>query len=352
MPSELGIPAEFRAALDNLVLWGRARLSPRLMGSIVRVWEDPKGREGMARLCKLLVETAKERVERIDQVNSPELVAMVTEHLAVQSGLKTFLPPPYSELLPDRELTFFSFVTYFGLLSTGGSSEVHDQLFRSTLRAICSLIGGPIIELEFERRAAKHVGYHAAMLLVLMQIRRQVGTADPSWEQAEAECVEAIRKSARRMTPDVMRPELPGQIALTLDTRWGKLGDRELITRALEGKLDIAPRAIRDALVKQGAAESHTRKIEVLFDRSEEPQEGEEGITGWEDILRSPDWGPEEETRWKEILSALRTNLPTRRLLQAALEGAETQAEIADRWGVDPRTVRNWLAGLKDMLDK
>ncbi len=207
------------------------------------------------------------------------------------------------------------------------------------------------------------MGYHAGMLLLLMQIFRRMGSETPDLAQEAEHRVDQLRGSTFRSTPVEMREELTGQIPLTLDSRWGHLDGLEVIARSLEGELNIAPQAIRDGLMKQKVREDERRTMEIHFSsltrqtRSTEEKEGEEIPYDPKDPRqghdpKDPKGGPQDKAHWRGLLKRMRNHPRPQRLLDAVLEGDKTQREIAERYGVTDRTVRSWITEAKQLLEE
>jgi len=285
------------------------------------------------------------------QVPSHTLVAIAEAYVALQTSIHTFLPSRFDDLdLALRRSLYISALVIDGL----EEAEKGDPppLLRTHCTTLIFMAGShPHLDAELARREREHVGFHAGKLLLLMAGFRRMGRiAESAFAPDAVHAVETLRKAAWRMTPGEKRDELTGGIPLTLHDRWGSLDPFDALARSLDGELDIAPRAIRDALVKQASREDRTREIEVIF--QERPgAEDEKGPRSWEDVLPSKELGPDAEARFRELLGRVKNDLRLRRLVEAALEGAETHQQLADRWGVDPRTVRNWLKELKKQLE-
>jgi hypothetical protein len=265
------------------------------------------------------------------------------------------------EALPDP-VTFFDALFWplrFSPLPVDASRE--RAIVEGAVRLASLAINGPPAEAEAERRLRQHVGGEAGWYLLLTKMERQLGPkADFAELHEEHErALDALAARSWRMTDKVRkiiretlphdadarrahieaRQEVVGQIPITLDGRWGALDGDDVLARALDGELKIAPRAIPDALLDQLRAHQRRKKHEEPLSMAEE----EVGLIRVRVV--------EEEThRVKNGLDRLSDQRLLGRFQEAHPEckdGIELLLsespvqELARENGVTPRTVRN-----------
>ena len=161
----------------------------------------------------------------------------------------------------------------------------------------------------------------------------------------QTEAIEAIRKAAWRRTPKELQPELTGQIAITLDNKWGHLDPLEGWARSLDGELNILPRAVRNDVVDQARRDRRQNLVIEFRDQTGPDDDG--------DGSGNPSLSKEQEdrVRLRELIDLISANSKLRALALAALESdSGLQREIATVLGVDERTVRNRMARFRRQL--
>ncbi len=346
-----GRPSWFTLALDRPSPWAEIRIDPAgaraWVAGVAELWLPPGPAPELVRLWEQFIACQARMREDLDrmewsEVSAWDLVAWVEAAVSVQLGILRFLPPEVADLDPNVRRWLFVQALILKGLETAASGELAHPLLPA-LRAAASYMGGDAADAKIGRRGAGHVGFLAGMLCLLMAALRQ-GALGSALAGDQERAVEALKKSVWRRVPAEQHPEVLGQIQLTLEERWGQLDPLETLARALQGELNIAPRAIQDDLLDQLRGEVRREQVEVQFKERTEMEDG------GEDMVPSPEWGPEEERRWRECLSLVEHDARFRRLLLAAMEGAETEKEIAERLRVTDRTVRNWITLLKERL--
>ncbi len=305
--------------------------------------------------------------EYVTKASDYELVNILFHSVEIRVAIETFLPrtlpiePP--EAAPHVRL--WSYVQAWALSCCASLVENPKAPLEETFAPIYLiakfLAAGPLAEAEIRRRGVRHVGYHAAMLLLIAVVLDEGCTDKALLDQDAEQALKVLERAARGVRPGiplekeewraelgrVLPEEIRGQIFETLTHKYPGLDTRELLARSLKGELDIAPRAIRDDLAKSVARER--REIPILI-RERPAGEDAESPRSWEDALPSREFNPEEAACFQALLTRLRDDPRCRRLLQA-MQGAETQKEIAARLGVEERTVRNWRAKLRELLE-
>jgi hypothetical protein len=195
---------------------------------------------------------------------------------------------------------------------------------------------------EILRRGEEHKPGFAAALFHWRMAAAGEGKAGSALE-AIGDCATAyLRRAVRLMFSPSSHwrreehPDLLGQIPLTLSNRCREDAFMALAS-AIEGKLDIMPRAIRDDLVRQMKQEwqrqSQREKLEIIFQERPQRRAGDQLLV--EAALR------ETLRRYPEDCE----------LIEAYLE-VDTQKEAAARLGITDRTVRNRLTRLQDHLNR
>lgn len=280
------------------------------------------------------------------EVSSWQLLEWLDAAIGVHLGVEAFLPPRLDRLpLPVRR---FLYVHVF--LFAAGARLAENR----AIRPIWYAAAAPFLTEEFERRAQQHMGAEAGVLLLIMgALRLTPANQSGLLERDATATVDRLTKIVGKMrVPPQDRPEIPGQIPITLGGRWGQLDPIESLARALEGELDIAPRAVRDDLVEQAikalTGEKKRARFEVLFREHGEDQDIAEAEVTEKDVVPR-----EEERRLLErlhIQERLRASPRMTRLVAAFLEEPGRQAELARRLEVTDRTLRSWMKELERIL--
>jgi hypothetical protein len=201
----------------------------------------------------------------------------------------------------------------------------------------------PHLVREFEQRGKDHIGYAAALL----ELSRRAEHLSPIFGEVGEETIRRLtggrgelrshleRKGLNAAQISDLLDGLAGQAALTVERRWGLVEPLELLGRALEGGLNIAPRAIRDDVTEAARPHSRQRRFEVSFERRSSGSPGPEGTDPCDVAMR-----PDAEAEYRELLTEIEKNPE---LLGFVLEAAsaDTQIETAKKLGVTDRTVRN-----------
>lgn len=312
-------------------------IPPRQIQAILQSLREPTGLAALNTLWSIIKkchDVAGVIIKRTDwgKVPALELIQILENSLAVSIVESTSVPnqPP----LVQRWLY------YNGLMNKGVHLKAKDKISPPVLLLFRAEYFNQALEYasaEIVRRSRKHVGFHAAKLLWLMAYSVR--------DQKDADsALLSLRKAAWGQIPARLRAaavhDLSQQIPVTLHNKWGSLEPRQVLARSLEGKLNIAPRAIRDAFVKDARREKKRQEFEVLFD----PQE-----LSHVEIQFSTE-NPENIISSNELYEMLRSDVTARRILVSRLDGVKTQAEIAKEWGVTTRTIKNWLSNAKTKL--
>jgi hypothetical protein len=288
----------------------------------------------------------------------------------------TWPTPLLDEEIP-RKLRFFFFLNT--MLLHGHQLRGADD---DPLHLACFVDAAYLpVRLEIERRARGHVGYLAAQTILLLRARKVGGGS--IGEQFLSDCVRHLGRLALATRPPVPRwaldeireerghqdlddrpsllDEVDQAVVETLGRpAWMNLqghGVEGIMRKVLAGRLDIAPRSVRDAVVKTARRARRIKKREIL-DLEFVDRESARLAQGRGRPLHDERPGllvlpadPESELVAGVDGRALRARLSNdpryQKLCAALAAGAETQTEIAKHLGVTDRTVRNWIHGLR-----
>jgi hypothetical protein len=343
------------------------RLSTGDVATIVSLWEDAESRAGMTWPTELVTTRAAEILRALPHTTAWELLSLAFDRQLVARGLTAFLPAGFE--LPDRSRRLLYFqallVVAMASMSRQGPTKENGVLV-DVVRGAAALFGSAAIDAETGRRCEAHVGSAAGLLLAVMGLKRAVPEeALPSDESTQVvAALEGLRKAVRRIDrPRVLKgvvragdweeanADIRAQILLTLEARWGQLHPLDALALGLDGRLDIAPRAVYDDLIDRGRQSAVREKFEVLFWEREPtvPVSGPEDprADSWEPSATA--WQPDEEAAMDELLARLSGNPAVVRYLLAAFNG-EAQIEVAARLKVSDRTVRNLHKRFRELL--
>ncbi len=185
-------------------------------------------------------------------LSSHSLVSIMHTSLQVRQTLAQFLPEPYRrEVSADEHLL----LCMLGLLA----EEQREVIAHHILLFIIMV---PYVQAELVRRAHTHVGFPAALLVLLHQLE---ASADVAWQPSAAGDAMAtvalhrlmkstvrssISRAAGRAPEQELRDNLPGEIWQTVIRRFGQRDALDVLARAFDGQLNIAPRAIVDDVIE------------------------------------------------------------------------------------------------------
>jgi hypothetical protein len=173
------------------------------------------------------------------------VVRMFGWSVATDLAMREMVPV---EAGPDRlarALVFFETQLRIGLLVELQHGKV-DAAMEMPLSYLAGFVAGPPAWAEIVRRGRHHEPGVAAAFLRLCQELRADGLIGPD-HATERWAVDRLHRGARAyITTSEARADCFGQIPLTVQARWGAFDPLQAITDALEGGLDIAPKAIAD----------------------------------------------------------------------------------------------------------
>lgn len=304
-------PFWFRPAPYRDLRWTKAETEPAL-AAIMTLWSLADTRPVMDSLYGLFQRARSIRAERVASMDwsdfdSWALVMTVDAGVAVDQAIDEFLPPIWAEVL-DRPVRHTIFMAALLVRAVGALLDDPDEPFRDSrliwpsdppqvrvclpaLRAEFALLARPHAKTELLRRGADRDGFPAAVILDMMRhsddaLRGRLFTmadVDDAVARLRDTASKRLPRAAWGGFPEKTRQDreqiLAGQIPLTLtrDPLFRDIANPlEGLARALEGELDIAPRAIAYDLFDIARRAQHKTKDLVIEFRDEIPDQAAE----------------------------------------------------------------------------
>jgi hypothetical protein len=158
-----------------------------------------------------------------------------------------------------------------------------------------------------------------------------------------------VRQSEEPLPPlqprEVFRTIVDGQLVETISDEHKAVNSAEATVLAMDGRLNIIPRATANDLKDQYKHRRIIEKFEISFaEKSEEGQPFRE-LAETQPEMKSAD--DAERRAPQAILADLLADPRFQKLLAATETGATTQLEMARHWEVSERTIRNWVKALE-----
>lgn len=309
-------------------------------------------------------------------VPSADLVVLLESGWYVQVGVTWLLPTPKAVGDLDRLSWFYETLLRKGCMDYRSDKTLKHPLQLAVNCAMAQLVGNYAWR-EVLRRGEQHKpGFAAALLLWCMTMARQ-GIGGRAREQTADNAATFLKNvTLKRSLPRVqeIRENVDSQVVETLTRRWGDIDtfdlDKlaacaaspsetwgnldvfEVLSRALDGKLNIAPRAIADDL------QDHFKRVRRYVpvggdgspvDSDEEDQEPRRQQPPMGSNANT--WTPLDDAISREHLEAIQADPKLTQLVKAAVENPDaTQEALAEALGVTDRTIRNWVTQLKATL--
>jgi hypothetical protein len=264
---------QLAAALDEANAWARGRLTGRQAAALVRDFHRCGGETSWA-----VAEVAQPRVTRelasVDwsTVAGARLVALVEARFALARGRDEFLPARHAPTAAEGRWLLY----LHGLWRAAERRKLAPHA--PVLAAIVHALAGPFAWAEVERRLDAHVGTDAATWVLLAGWPAAYGDPAPcDAEVASALGGRLVRAARRHVRPSLRReatpPDVRSAAAQTLLSRLGNVHPLEAVARALDGDLDVLPRAIGNELTRhltdglpESRKPSRQRERRIVFD--------------------------------------------------------------------------------------
>jgi hypothetical protein len=333
----------WRALRKNLLAWPvvwRTIWETRLAE-----WARPEMRAALAGLRADLgrkIERLQGEAQSQDysRLSARDLVTWLEGALWVDHMARTLVPRDIVRRFPDSEIPLvMETLLRASLLLCSDGEQIDPQGL--ALRAAAAYLRGARVWAEIQRRGANYKpGFHAALFAWFVRAEQEARAGEHLERVGEISLEYLTRRARRRVTRE--GDDVPSQIFLTIQNRLGKQDPLSALVDALDGRYDVIPRAVRDDLAGAGrpAKRKGQHEVEIVFLEEEE------------EYLESPEAPPDMNAAGREELAALRAlageDYQVARLVISAMEGDETQAQIAERWGVTTRQVRYMIAHLKE----
>jgi hypothetical protein len=344
--------------VDSYHWWVAKRLTAERAAYLLQSWMDPETAPLIRSVYVILytefdqikVDLTARTSDEWASLESADLVRLALTALCVREGIEMCLPPDF-DFTNDPWLRRF---LYWCLVLGHAQAAAADDPLELVAGAMQYELLDPYVRAEITRRGVQHpAGMHAWMLANALR-------TEPAGPAVERE-LEHLRKLAwrpmkRRDVLSVAKQYLPtGQpednrslsrdvtdtltsnIVFELDRRAGARHLIDVITRALDGKLNILPRAVYDTTLKWAASELRdTRRKDANADPDlyEVPDQ---------QVLEGKEWAPDQHLVHDEQLTRLQNVHP--RLPELAREDRSDRprhkatGEIADQLGVTPQRV-------------
>ena len=188
-------------------------------------------------------------------VAGARLIVLVEHYVGLVRARDHFLPHNADKMAPSERQGLY--LHYLWLQAEHAGHDPHDLV----LRAVLHLVAGPLaLEEVCQRFDAKkgHVGVYAAVFCLLARWEKVHGIEVGDDEVDSA--IRRLRKLAWRRLPatitesetlDGLGDDLTFAVTETLLSRFGNEHPLEVMARALDGDLNITPRAIADHVHKR-----------------------------------------------------------------------------------------------------
>jgi hypothetical protein len=263
---------------------------------IVELWDHPETKPVMQSIWHGLSSFQRRLTDELAKwdwrnESSHQLLELAVAHGSLQDGLTSFLPKQYQNLFPVDVLQFL----FAHQLLAVGESWLHDhpedqvtapsvldalpesmrllsREDRSALplkRAIVTWMAAPFVGEEIGRRSKGHVGFSAAALVFVhdlfglkladqfipdREVENIVSSAidtlrASSWRQAKDRTGQALKCTSGDEHAAILNEHLSGAAWETVTKKWGHLKGLDVLARALDGELNVAPRAIVDDIM-------------------------------------------------------------------------------------------------------
>lgn len=353
-------PGWFKRDVTRPSFWAYVRLDAEWIATVRQRLSDPEFQPTCEWLLNALRDQEAKTLDRFKRQDwaapsSWQLVALFESHLAVQIGLDECLPSGADVIPEERWLLYVLSWAFNGMMQVDDADDEATTVGRILGPATMALSAyhvGPFVQEEMRRRGVRHVGIHAAVLLLQRASFRQKLRVEQLLDPVDP--IEALRGSVwkrslgalRRLCRDLdlrdRQQEVAGQIVETVVDRWRHVPILDLLARALDGELNVAPAAIVSDLMDRA-------RKEMRRDRTEAPS-AEAGV----DERSREDEAPDFEASYRGLLQQLEGDSRLRDLVLAALSAGDTdpptQREIGEVLGVGDRQVRNLIRMLKRKL--
>jgi hypothetical protein len=350
-----GIPPD---VVDSYHWWVAKRLTAEHAAHLLQSWMDP-GTAPLVRSVYVIFCTEFDQIKADLTATTPshwaalesaDVVRLALTALCVREGIKTCLPPDF-EFIDDPWLRRF---LYWCLVLGHAQVAAADDPLELIAGAMQYELVDPYVRAEIKRRGVQHPAGMRAWLLANALRTQPAGPAVErelehlrklAWRPMKRRDVVSVAKQYlptrqpkdnRSLTRDVA-DTLTSNIVFELDRWEGARHLIDVITRALDGKLDILPRAVYDTTLKWAASELQgTRRKDANADPDlhEAPDQ---------QVLESKEWAPDQHVLHDEQLRRLNDVHP--RLTELAREDRSDRprhkatGEIADQLGVTPQRV-------------
>jgi hypothetical protein len=326
------------------------------LAAIQRDYADPRGaayfRNYLTALdCFAEQHEATLAAQDWTRFSSHSLVSWMHTILQVQHARALFLPKPYRHEIPGAEQLTLCMLALL---------PECQQSVKPACAVLSHIVAAPYVQREVVRRAAKCVGFPAALLVLVHKLEADAST-EPAWQSSysmsDAVLTAALnrlckttRRSAQRRAGKVLhegrtpepelRENLPGEIWQTIIKRWGEREPLDLLARALDRKLEIVPRAVADQIMK------HLAEVCPIATTKEDrlPDEGGGEPVGWCHAMEEHHLAAFLRT-YPEHKDGIELWLSRKPLAELAKERGITVQTIINRKNRAQRQLEVWAAG-------
>jgi hypothetical protein len=222
---------------------------------------------------------------------------------------------------------------------------------------------------EIKKRGSSQVGFPAGTYLLLSELDQRsgsLGLLDPAITNSLNEFVQKLPRlgttaqiigkrefnyESREMTRHSINGEIKSKAAETLASRWNDDGF-SLLCDAIDGRLNIAPRAVSDDLTND--LDRSRRREEIFVELRESDSDDaprEESLQKVHEKKAAEEWcqSVQGTSRLSRLKEWAKNDPRFTRYIELRLQGFKKK-EIARMLGVSPRTLSNWDKKMREAL--
>ena len=316
------------------------------------------------------------------QVTTDELILLLTGWLEAEAGRVTLaqlagVDPHVQEQWANR--FYLETLIRLGELSKPPEASLGERL-SIPLGLSAALAPKTWLATELARRADSHKpGAAAALIRIRTAIERAEGVGDSNLNHRVelGELNRAVDDASRYLRPGLRRwmrifgcsdgavtaglLDADGEQFLVVERKWGNLDPLQVLSACLDGRLDIASRAVAESLSRRAKREAKRVEHEIVFDfHSEEPREDDAYSAHDDSVLRRVRESLQlthrrhvEDEDLKRAFTAIEKNEnlnPRLRHYVSARRAGKNQKDAAAEVGVKPRMARYYEKQLGELF--
>ena len=289
------------------------------------------------------------------EVPTEKLVSLLRRFVWATAGVRYLAEQSPKDTNEEELRQFYDLVLIRGVVeeAEGQLRDGENALDLARFAAIGHL-AIPFVVGELVRRGKGHKPGVAAAILLGLPVDSEALELDEEQGWAPEYMLRCIRRSfpnTVRGDPSCKRqadPDLHGQVMFTLsEPAWSEADVMQRIVNALDGRMDVAPRAIHDRLARKQKSRRKKQALEVRF----EERSGEDGETV---VIEPVDRSATSDSRTtsREMVQEIAQLAKKYRALLPYLEArrmGDNQKMAASAAGISDRTARNYDRVLDDL---